>query len=239
VGGLPVAVIDNVINGSVTTSTVNYITADQLNTPRAVTNSAGTVIWSWAYKGNPFGEQAPTSSTGYVLNLRYPGQYYDAETATNYNLFRNYEPAIGRYQESDPTGLAGGISTFAYVDGNPLNLVDPKGLDPSSTGTLPDVPTITAVPGTLPVPPTIAPAPGQTGPNYPSYETDGTIIGGVIGGIFGSQFDDSGYGVIIFGGIGFYIGVFLGANFNNPNSFTGFENIGVGSAASTHAIEND
>jgi len=135
-GDLPVAVIDNVIDGSVTTSTVNYITADQLNTPRAVTNSAGTVIWSWAYQGNPFGEQQPTSTTGYVLNLRYPGQYYDAESGTNYNLFRNYEPAIGRYQQSDPLGLAGGTSTYAYVRGNPMMRKDPSGLaDTTPLGT--------------------------------------------------------------------------------------------------------
>jgi len=127
VGSLPVAVIDNTINGTTTTSTVNYITADQLNTPRAVTNSAGAVIWSWAYAGNPFGEQLPTSTTGYVLNLRYPGQYYDAESGTNYNLLRNYEPAVGRYQQSDSIGLLGGISTYAYAGGDPLLRTDPKG----------------------------------------------------------------------------------------------------------------
>jgi len=65
----------------------------------------------WAYAGNPFGEQQPTSSTGYVLNLRYPGQYYDAESGLVSNGFRDcYEPATGRYCESDPTGLDGGIS---------------------------------------------------------------------------------------------------------------------------------
>ncbi len=85
-GTLPVAVVDSTTSGSVTSSTVNYVTADQLGTPRAVTNSAGAVIWQWAYQGNPFGEQQPTSTTGYVLNLRYPGQYYDAETGTNYNM---------------------------------------------------------------------------------------------------------------------------------------------------------
>jgi RHS repeat-associated protein len=127
-GDLPVAVIDNTINGSVTTSTVNYVTADQLGTPRAMTDSTGAVIWSWAYQGNPFGEQQPTSTTGYVLNLRYPGQYYDAETGTNYNMFRTYDPATGRYLQSDPIGLAGGISTFGYVGGNPLSSIDPLGL---------------------------------------------------------------------------------------------------------------
>jgi len=127
-GDLPVALVDNTINGSVTTSTVNYVIADQLSTPRAVTNSAGTVIWSWAYQGNPFGEQQPTS-TGYVLNLRYPGQYYDAESGANYNMFRTYEPATGRYLQSDPIGLDGGISTYVYVGNNPLSNSDPLGLE--------------------------------------------------------------------------------------------------------------
>ena len=128
-GDIPVAVVDNTISGSVTTSTVNYVTADQLGTPRAVSTNAGVVIWSWAYQGNPFGEQQPTSTTGYVLNLRYPGQYYDAESGTNYNFSRNYEPAIGGYQQSDPWGLFGGqMSTYAYAGGNPLDHMDPLGL---------------------------------------------------------------------------------------------------------------
>jgi len=121
---IPVATVD--IAG--TTNTVNYITADQLGTPRAVSNSAGTTIWSWPYVANPFGEVAPTSTTGYVLNLRYPGQYFDAESGTNYNLNRTYEPATGRYLQSDPTGLNGGISTYAHVNDSPLNYIDPLGL---------------------------------------------------------------------------------------------------------------
>jgi RHS repeat-associated protein len=129
VGTLPVAVVDNTINGSTITSIVNYVTADQLGTPRAISNSVGTMIWSWAYAGNPFGEQQPTSTTGYVLNLRYPGQYYDAESGTNYNVNRNFEPAVGRYQQSDPIGLDGGISTYAYVSSNPLSHRDPLGMD--------------------------------------------------------------------------------------------------------------
>jgi RHS repeat-associated protein len=65
----------------------------------------------------------------FVYNPRFPGQYYDAETGLNYNYFRDYDPATGRYIESDPIGIYGGPSTYAYVDGDPLGLVDPTGLD--------------------------------------------------------------------------------------------------------------
>jgi RHS repeat-associated protein len=63
-----------------------------------------------------------------IYNLRFPGQYYQAETGLNYNYFRDYDPATGRYIESDPIGLAGGsVSTYAYTDENPVNYSDPTG----------------------------------------------------------------------------------------------------------------
>jgi RHS repeat-associated protein len=60
-------------------------------------------------------------------NVILPGQYYDAETELNYNYFRDYDPTTGRYVESDPIGLDGGINTYAYVGSNPLGHVDPLG----------------------------------------------------------------------------------------------------------------
>ena len=57
-----------------------------------------------------------------------PGQYFDRETNTHYNYFRDYDPAQGRYIESDPIGLTGGINGYGYVESDPLDLVDPMGL---------------------------------------------------------------------------------------------------------------
>lgn len=45
-----------------------------------------------------------------------------------YNYFRDYDPAIGRYVQSDPIGLAGGLSTYLYANANPNRYADPEGL---------------------------------------------------------------------------------------------------------------
>lgn len=122
---VPVAVVDS----SGTTSAITFVHADNLGTPRAVTNGAGTTIWAWAYKGNPFGESPPVSSAGFTLNLRFAGQYFDAESGMIYNFHRSYDPSVGRYLQSDTLGLEGGLSTFAYALNRPLQFHDPRGTD--------------------------------------------------------------------------------------------------------------
>jgi RHS repeat-associated protein len=118
--------------------------ADHLNTPRRLTQADGQVAWQWAYSA--FGDEAPTTAanrftnastnptTGttavkqVTFNLRYPGQYADAESNLFYNYFRSYDAKTGRYTQSDPIGLWGGSNRFIYANGNPLGYVDPKGL---------------------------------------------------------------------------------------------------------------
>jgi RHS repeat-associated protein len=71
---------------------------------------------------------APATTGATTNNLRFPGQYEDPETGTHYNYFRDYDPSTGRYVQSDPIGLAGGISTYGYVGNAPYMYMDPYGL---------------------------------------------------------------------------------------------------------------
>lgn len=111
-----------------------YLHTDHMNTPRAVTDEGNTIVWRNIPMGEPFGltpvEEDPDSNgLPFVLNLRFPGQYFDKETNLNYNSFRDYDPSTGRYIQSDPIGLQGGINTYGYVLGNPLSYTDPLGLE--------------------------------------------------------------------------------------------------------------
>ncbi len=102
------------------------VQSDHLGTPHRVTNSSQETVWAADY--TPFGE-ATMSTERIAFKHRFPGQYYDAETETHYNYFRDYDPVTGRYQTSDPIGLYGGQNTYAYVFASPLQAIDPLGLD--------------------------------------------------------------------------------------------------------------
>jgi RHS repeat-associated protein len=111
---------------------IRYVETDHLGTPRALFTTAGQKTWDWDFFGSAFGEHAANDaadSNGTLedFNLRFPGQYYDAKTGLFYNYFRDYEPQTGRYLESDPIGLRGGLSTYGYAFGAPISYSDRSG----------------------------------------------------------------------------------------------------------------
>ena len=113
-----------------------YVHADHLNTPRRISRPSDNVI-VWRWDSDPFGtdvaNQDPDGDFNqFAYNLRFPGQYLDAETGLSYNYFRDYDPQIGRYVESDPIGLEAGVNTYAYSLDDPLRRVDPMGLVPGA-----------------------------------------------------------------------------------------------------------
>jgi RHS repeat-associated protein len=117
---------------------IYYVHTDHLNAPRIVTQSTdNSPRWLW---GGNAANQNPLGLGTFTYNLRYPGQYFQAETGLSYNYFRDYDSVTGRYLESDPIGLAGGsYSTYSYVDNNPISNIDPSGLQRALPG-LPGLP---------------------------------------------------------------------------------------------------
>ena len=108
-----------------TTPGTYYSLNDHLGTPQQLVKPDGTVVWKSAYL--PYGE-AQVQIGAITNNLRFPGQYFDAETGLHYNWHRFYDPENGRYISADPIGLDGGMNLYAYVGNDPVNWVDPWGL---------------------------------------------------------------------------------------------------------------
>jgi RHS repeat-associated protein len=108
-----------------------FVQVDHLNTPRLVADATGTTVWRWDQQepfGNNVADENPSGLGAFDLPLRLPGQYFDKETNLHYNYYRDFDPTIGRYGESDPIGLKGGLNTYAYVGSTPLTAKDPLGL---------------------------------------------------------------------------------------------------------------
>ncbi|SDN35727.1 Ig-like domain repeat protein [Polaromonas sp. JS666] len=132
--GVPVGVVKQTGAATAGDIAINLynVSTDQIGAPRIVTRQNDeAIVWRWD-SAEAFGATAPDqnpSSLGiFSFNQRLPGQVFDAESGLFQNWNREYNPRIGRYMQSDPIGLKGGINTFAYVAGNPLGFSDPLGL---------------------------------------------------------------------------------------------------------------
>jgi RHS repeat-associated protein len=117
---LPVAMVDDTGASPV----IYYIHTDNLGTPRKLTDSAMNIVWDGQF--DPFGNASSITGSA-TMNLRFPGQYFDAETGIAQNWNRDYDPTIGRYIESDPIGFWDELNSYGYVSNNPLIGMDPTG----------------------------------------------------------------------------------------------------------------
>jgi RHS repeat-associated protein len=102
-----------------------YFHNDHLGTPLRATNPAGEIVWSAEHSS--LGAATLPSNNRLTNNLRFAGQYFDAETALHYNTRRYYDPVAGRYITADPIGIAGGWNLYDYAGGDPANQMDPTG----------------------------------------------------------------------------------------------------------------
>jgi RHS repeat-associated protein len=120
--GAPIAMLERKTPQSNTA--VYYVHTDHLATPDLITNDNGRIVAD--FENTPFG--VPHINYSEIdYHIGFPGQYYDKETGLHYNYHRNYDANTGRYVQSDPIGLRGGINTYAYVDQNPIIYIDKDG----------------------------------------------------------------------------------------------------------------
>jgi len=119
--------LDDMPLALVTNANLYFIHPDHLNTPQKATDASQNLAWDAVLR--PFG-QTEQQTFPSLTNLRFPGQFFDAETGLHQNWFRDYDPTIGRYVQSDPIGLSGGLDTYAYANGNPARYSDSRGTIP-------------------------------------------------------------------------------------------------------------
>jgi RHS repeat-associated protein len=120
-----------------TTSTSRFVHTDHLGTPKVMTDQSGRIVWTASH--DPFGaatvdEDPDGDGIEVVMNVRFPGQYYDSETGLHYNYFRYLDTQTGRCTTADPIGQRAGANLYTYVFNNPARWVAPFGLDSISLG---------------------------------------------------------------------------------------------------------
>ncbi len=141
--GMPIAQIEQHVGGQGTQEAILYVHNDHLSTPRLMTDSSQDIVWRWdsdafgvggitkgLLKDTNGNEISDTAGNPIQASnpLRFPGQIEDDESGIYYNYYRDYDPKLGRYIQSDPIGLFGGLNTYGYVGSNPLVYSDPYGL---------------------------------------------------------------------------------------------------------------
>ncbi|MFD5780326.1 DUF6531 domain-containing protein [Streptomyces sp. NPDC126933] len=103
------------------------VVTDLVGTPTELVGEDGTI--AWRARGTLWGITAWNADATACTPLRFPGQYFDAESGLHYNVHRYYDPGTARYLTSDPLGIVPTPNPNTYVT-NPHILVDPLGLAP-------------------------------------------------------------------------------------------------------------
>ena len=110
---------------------IYYFVNDHLGAPQKLIAKNGEVVWNM--ESEAFGQATVSPDSTITNNFRFSSQYFDEESMLHYNTQRHYERESGRYVSRDPKGEIGGRSLYAFVNNDPLDNIDPVGLDVTVT----------------------------------------------------------------------------------------------------------
>ena len=118
--------VSGIISSSIqgTNNTTKYYLSDGHGNVTSLTDSSGTIVKSYTYDAFGVEENIASSDTN---PFRYCGEYYDSEIGQIYLRARYYDPAIGRFTQSDPA--RDGNNWYVYCGNDPVNKIDPMGLE--------------------------------------------------------------------------------------------------------------
>jgi RHS repeat-associated protein len=119
-------------HGEVAAGQPYYFTRDHRESINEGVDASGTLVARYSY--DTWGKRSLLSGVD-VASTGYTGQR--THYALNLSLFRAYDPATARWLSMDPLGDVDGPNRYAYVGNNPINRVDPLGLQASAI--MPDV----------------------------------------------------------------------------------------------------
>ena len=112
----------------------SFYLADGLGSPVLLTNPTGAIVERYTY--DPYGMPTIKNGAGVVLTssafqnaFLFTGREWDQETGLYYYRARYYSPKLGRFLSYDPLGPLPSPNLYTYVENNPVNLVDPWGLE--------------------------------------------------------------------------------------------------------------
>jgi RHS repeat-associated protein len=106
-------------------STTYYYAQDGLGSVTSLTTSTGAMANTYTY--DSYGQL--TGSTGSVTNrFLYTAREFDAETGLYFYRARYYDPTMGRFLNEDPLKFRAGVNFYAYVKNQPVDFLDPYGL---------------------------------------------------------------------------------------------------------------